>query len=73
MSKPFIVEAQKLSRAIADIQTALADALPAWFCRLTAGDVTLRGWAADRRAYADRVELAWWAAERGEYEAWRSL
>ena len=73
MKKPLVVEAQSLSRAIADVQEALADALPAWIARITDADESLRRWALARRTYAQRIELAWWAAERGEWEPWDSI
>lgn len=73
MKPPLIVEWQKLSRAIADVQTALADAFPEWFNRLTNADTTIRRWADARRKYADRVELAWLAETRGEFGPWDSL
>lgn len=71
--RPWIVEIQEFSRAIADVQIALADSMPEWFKRLTGADTTLREWALARRKYAEKVELAWWAAERGEFEPWNSV
>lgn len=68
-----VVQVQQTSRAIADLQDAIADALPQWVVRLTGADQILHQWAKDRREYAESVELAWWAHQRGEFEPWNRL
>lgn len=73
MRRPLVVEWQESSRAIADVQDALADALPHWYCRLTGADERLRQWAKARRLAADYIEDAWEANVRGEHEPWMRL
>ena len=66
VKEPFIVQAAHLSLAIADVQLALADALPDWLFKWRA---VLEGWAVARRMTAYETINEW---ERFKVQARRA-